>query len=96
MKNLLIGLLLFPVLVASGAGPERQVHKTIGQTELGIDIYKPEGWAATDQRPAIVFYHGGGWKGGKPDQFAEQATEPPRPGQSPRRPRNVESTPARS
>lgn len=37
--------------------------------ELRLHIFKPEGWSADDQRPAIVFFFGGGWTGGNPNQF---------------------------
>lgn len=68
------GLITFLALVLATANfaaePERQIYKTIGDdTKLEIWIYKPEGWKAEDKRPAVVFYHGGGWSGGTPDQF---------------------------
>lgn len=50
-------------------GAEYQVYKTTDQGDLHLNIYKPEGWKATDSRPAIVFFFGGGWTGGNPSQF---------------------------
>jgi acetyl esterase/lipase len=47
----------------------REVFKRIGDVELAIDIYRPAGWAATDRRPGILFFFGGGWVGGKMEQF---------------------------
>lgn len=38
--------------------------------ELLMRIYRPADWKAEDSRPAIVFFFGGGWKSGTPDQFA--------------------------
>lgn len=51
---------------------ERQIYKTVGDTRLELWIYKPAGWKSSDKRSAIVFYHGGGWKGGNPSAFARQ------------------------
>ena len=37
--------------------------------ELMMRIYRPVDWSQKDARPAIVFFFGGGWKSGTPDQF---------------------------
>ena len=42
------------------------------EVELKLWIFKPEGWKASDSRPAAVFFFGGGWKGGSPQQFEQQ------------------------
>ena len=45
-------------------------YKTVGDTELKLWMYYPEDHdAATDRRPAMVFFFGGGWKSGTPAQF---------------------------
>jgi len=49
------------------------VYKTIDGTELRLYVLKPADWKKSDTRPAIVFCHGGGWTGGTPSQFEEQA-----------------------
>ena len=56
------------------ATPEQVVYKTTQDAngkpvELRLHIFKPKGWSADDQRPAAVFFFGGGWVGGKPQQF---------------------------
>ncbi|MEY4483103.1 MAG: hypothetical protein RL693_555 [Verrucomicrobiota bacterium] len=51
---------------------ERLVYKTVGDTMLELWVYKPADWKSTDKRSAIVFYHGGGWKGGDPSAFSRQ------------------------
>ena len=43
------------------------------QGELSLHQFNPKGHQATDRAPAIVFFFGGGWNGGKPKQFFEQA-----------------------
>jgi acetyl esterase/lipase len=49
------------------------VYKKTGDTELKLFVEKPPGWKATDRRPAIVFFFGGGWVGGSPNQFLKQS-----------------------
>ena len=50
--------------------PTREVvYKTVGEVTLKLHVFEPEGHAATDKRPAIVFFFGGGWNGGSPSQF---------------------------
>lgn len=48
---------------------QRLLYKTVGDTELALHVFNPEDHSASDQRPAIVFFFGGGWKGGSPSQF---------------------------
>ncbi len=55
------------------AGAREEVYQRIGDLELRLWIYNPAGHAATDSRPAIVFYFGGGWANGSPAQFENQA-----------------------
>ena len=52
---------------------ENVVYKTVGETELKLHIFYPEDHKPTDQRPAIVFFFGGGWVGGSPSQFYPQS-----------------------
>ena len=41
--------------------------------ELSLHVFNPQGHQVTDHSPAIVFFFGGGWNGGTPKQFYEQA-----------------------
>ncbi|MFY9252379.1 MAG: alpha/beta hydrolase fold domain-containing protein [Fuerstiella sp.] len=51
-------------------GAEAVVYKQVGDVQLKMWIFSPEGHnAITDSRPAIVFFFGGGWKAGNPSQF---------------------------
>jgi len=54
------------------AGAQVVTYKTVGETKLGLYIFNPEGHKATDSRPAIVFFFGGGWTSGSPGQFEQQ------------------------
>ena len=47
------------------------VYKTVGDTQLKVNIFLPAGHQATDRRAAIVFFFGGGWRGGSPTQFSQ-------------------------
>ncbi|WP_435015970.1 alpha/beta hydrolase [Tundrisphaera sp. TA3] len=60
-------------ITPASLGAESQVYKTRDGKALKLAITKPDGWKPTDRRPAIVFFHGGGWVGGKPSQFDEQS-----------------------
>ena len=51
--------------------PEEMVYKTIDAIDLALFIYHPE--AQEKPGPAIIFFHGGGWNGGSPNQFREHA-----------------------
>lgn len=53
-------------------GARQEIYKTIGDVKLTIHIFEPAGHQAKDQRPAIVFFFGGGWKAGTPKQFEQQ------------------------
>ena len=45
------------------------VYKSIEDVELKLHIFKPQGHQASDKRPAIIFFFGGGWNTGNPSQF---------------------------
>jgi len=48
-----------------------ETYKTIGDVEMKVWIFDPPHHQASDSRPAIVFFFGGGWKAGNPAQFEE-------------------------
>ncbi len=50
-------------------GTTSEVYRTVGDVELNIYLCNPEGHSADDERPAIVFFFGGGWRAGSPQQF---------------------------
>ena len=67
-------LLVSPVLASTETKPDKVVvYKEIGGVELDLYVFEPDGHKASDQRPAIVFFFGGGWMGGTPKQFYQQA-----------------------
>jgi len=62
-----------PALTTVTVGHEERVYKQTPQGELSLHLSLPPGWLATDRRPAIVFFFGGGWKKGSYTQFVPQA-----------------------
>ncbi|MGB2403643.1 MAG: alpha/beta hydrolase, partial [Akkermansiaceae bacterium] len=48
-------------------------YKKIGEVDLKLHVFKPRGHQASDKRPAVVFFFGGGWQGGTPRQFYQQS-----------------------
>ena len=75
LMNCLLLLLLCPLfLQAAGLEPDREMlYKAIDDVELKLHVFEPEDFKATDKRPAIVFFFGGGWNSGTPKQFYQQA-----------------------
>jgi acetyl esterase/lipase len=48
------------------------VYKTINDVKLRLHIFEPSDHSADDERPAAVFFFGGGWVAGTPKQFYPQ------------------------
>ena len=68
LKSFLLTLFCLAGVAAHAAGtPDTQwTYKTINGKALKMDVFLPEGYASAEKSfPAIVFYHGGGWSGGK-------------------------------
>src|SRR5688572_5980712 len=49
------------------------VYKIVGERALKLHVVEPAERQPTRRRPAIVFFHGGGWRAGRPVQFNEHA-----------------------
>jgi acetyl esterase/lipase len=62
-----------PATSAPAENVKEFVYKKTPQGELKIYVHLPPGWKASDKRPAIVFFFGGGWTGGTVGQFLPQA-----------------------
>lgn len=83
-RFLLMGCWVLGVLAADSgwaqradlpAPTEKRVYKEVAGKPLEIWIWKPADWKKQDQRSAVVFYHGGGWRGGSPTAFARQSAK---------------------
>ncbi len=58
----------------SGFREQTEVYKTIGDVQLRIHVLTPTAESASKPgRPAVVFFFGGGWNGGRIEQFRPQA-----------------------
>jgi len=56
--------------MAKDLKPTREVvYKKIGDRELSMHIFEPEGFMAGDQRACFLTIHGGGWVGGLPHRM---------------------------
>jgi acetyl esterase/lipase len=60
-----------PEEVLALEGARREVYKQVGDTKLVVHIFEPSEGDSTN-RPAIVFFFGGGWRSGSPKQFEQQ------------------------
>ncbi len=58
----------------SNIEPDKTVtYKMIDDVPLKLHCFEPKDHKASDQAPAVVFFFGGGWSGGSPKQFYQQA-----------------------
>jgi acetyl esterase/lipase len=62
-----------PAQAAEPQDTKSFVYKKTKQADLELVVHYPPGWKETDQRPGIVFFFGGGWTGGKIEQFEPQS-----------------------
>lgn len=78
MKHLFLAVTFFAIATPLFAkfnyppemeGAETFSYKTVGKDSLDMHVFKPKDWKSTDFRPAVVFFFGGGWKAGSPEQF---------------------------
>lgn len=49
------------------------VYKSIGKSDLKLHFFYPNNHKISNKTPVIVFFHGGGWRGGGPSQFFNQS-----------------------
>ncbi len=79
--SLILSLFIFTLATSAQGKPtyppklpdaREEVYKTIGDTKLKLWIFEPEGHKKSDKRPAVVFFFGGGWRSGTPEQFEMQ------------------------
>jgi acetyl esterase/lipase len=47
-------------------GAETFIFKKVGETEIRLHVVKPNDWKASDMRPCLVSFFGGGWTSGTP------------------------------
>jgi acetyl esterase/lipase len=62
-----------PKLTTEKVLTAEHVYKKTPEGELSLHCYMPADWKASDRRPVIVFFFGGGWKNGTYTQFEPQS-----------------------
>jgi len=56
--------------MAAGLKPTRILpYKKVGDTELQLHVFEPEGFKTGDSRACFLIIHGGGWTGGSPPRM---------------------------
>jgi len=68
-----IGWQSFPLKPDKTLAYKTVTGKDGAPVKLKLQIFLPEGWQASDKRPAAVLFHGGGWYGGGPDHYYPQS-----------------------
>ena len=53
--------------------PEKILYKNTNEGELNLFVYKPLKFDIKKKHSCIVFFHGGGWNSGNPEQFQRQS-----------------------
>ena len=53
--------------------PEKILYKKTNEGELNLFVYKPSEFDIKKKYICIVFFHGGGWNSGTPEQFQRQS-----------------------
>ena len=53
--------------------PEKILYKNTNEGELNLFVYKPSEFDIKKKYSCIVFFHGGGWNSGNPEQFDRQS-----------------------
>lgn len=54
-------------------GAKEQTYREVDGVKLSCWIIEPKMHAASDKKPCILFFFGGGWTSGTPSQFVNQA-----------------------
>ncbi len=75
IRNHFISFLLIIVLFHSlGYSQEQVLYKQVDTTKLFMEVHYPDTISPENNHPAMVFFFGGGWKGGSIKQFEPHAT----------------------
>ncbi len=53
--------------------PEKLLYKKTNEGDLNLFVYKPSEFDIKKKYSCIIFFHGGGWNNGSPEQFQRQS-----------------------
>ena len=53
--------------------PEKLLYKKTNEGDLNLFVYKPSEFDIKKKHSCIIFFHGGGWNSGSPEQFQRQS-----------------------
>lgn len=70
LRTSIVLLFLFPAIAFA---QKELLYKQVDTTKLFLEIYTPEQLDSTRNYPAMVFFFGGGWKGGDRSHFINHA-----------------------
>ena len=76
MKKVIFLFLVFfnALFINAQVTPDKKaVYKVVDSTKLSLHIFYPKNHVITNKTPVIVFFHGGGWKGGGVAHFYNQS-----------------------
>lgn len=65
--------IFFLLVLISISAQEKVLYKKLDTTRLFLEVYKPSKELLTGKAPAMIFFFGGGWNGGTPNQFKPHA-----------------------
>lgn len=66
-------IILFVTTLSAVSAPEEHIYKQVGDRPLKLAVVKPPDWSAADRRPAVVWFHGGGWHSGTMSPWDDRA-----------------------
>lgn len=67
MRYLAAALLCFCTLGAVVADPIEMTYKRVAERDLRAYFFMPSGHIESSEAPAVIFFHGGGWRRGSPE-----------------------------
>ena len=73
LKFLMVPIIGILFSFQMGNSQEEILYKKVDTTRLFLEVYHPEKIDSSKNYPAMVFFFGGGWKGGTRTQFLQQA-----------------------
>ena len=71
IRNFIVPIFIFAISIVTAQ--EQVLYKQIDTTKLVMEVHRPSTMETSKKYPAMVFFFGGGWKGGNLNHFEPQA-----------------------